>query len=93
VKLSTGATAPIELATRSDGRAVFMLSFDRLPADQALQASVTGPNGGAPVMENIAAGAARWEITLPRAIKASDRAWQSCSTCIPEAVTQVRPKF
>ena len=67
VKLSTGATAPVELVTRSDGRAVFMLSFDQLPADQALQASVTGPNGGATVTENIAAGAARWEITLPSA--------------------------
>jgi hypothetical protein len=67
VKLSTGATAPVELVTRSDGRAVFMLSFDQLPADQALQASVTGPNGGAPLTENIAAGSARWEITLPSA--------------------------
>jgi hypothetical protein len=65
VKLSAGAAASGEVVTRSDGRAVFMLSLDQLPADQALLASVTGPNGGNPVTDTIAVGSARWEITLP----------------------------
>jgi len=65
VKLSAGAAVPVELVTRSDGRAVFVLSFDGLPDDQALRASVSGPGGGREVTETITAGAARWEITLP----------------------------
>ncbi len=65
VKLSAGASAPVELVTRTDGRAVFMLALDQLPADQALLASVTAPSGGNPVTETITVGASRWEITLP----------------------------
>src|SRR5205807_2530960 len=42
VKLSAGAGDPVELITRSDGRAVFMLSHDRLPSDQPLVAAVNG---------------------------------------------------
>ncbi|MCI0684737.1 MAG: VWA domain-containing protein [Gemmataceae bacterium] len=61
----TGQAA--ELITRTDGRAVFMTSFDNLPADAALTASVTPPDGGAAVTEKIDAGAPRWEITLPAA--------------------------
>lgn len=67
VKLSAGASAPVEVLTRTDGRAVFMLALDQLPENQALLASVTGPNGGQPVTETIAAGASRWEVTLPGA--------------------------
>jgi hypothetical protein len=65
VKLSAGAAASSEIVTRSDGRAVFILSLDQLPADQALLANVTGPNGGNPVTDTIAVGSNRWEITLP----------------------------
>ena len=65
VKLSAGANAPVEVVTRSDGRAIFMLSLDSLPSDQGLLASVTGPNGGNPVTETITAGASHWEVTLP----------------------------
>ncbi|MBI2807759.1 MAG: VWA domain-containing protein [Planctomycetes bacterium] len=65
VRLSAGAGAPVELTTRSDGRAVFMLKLDQLPSDQPLVATVTGPNGGNPVTDTVAAGVARWEITLP----------------------------
>jgi hypothetical protein len=57
----------MELITRSDGRAVFMLSLDQLPTDQPLLASVTGPNGGAAVTDTITVGSARWELTLPGA--------------------------
>ncbi len=61
----TGEVA--ELITRTDGRVVFLTSFDNLPADAALTATVTPPEGGASVTENIDAGAGRWEITLPAA--------------------------
>ena len=59
----TGQAA--ELITRTDGRVVFLTSFDNLPADVALTASVTPPDGGAAVTEKIDAGAPRWEVTLP----------------------------
>lgn len=57
----------VETTTRSDGRAVFVLSWDRLPADQPLLATVTPPDGRPPVHESIPAGSPRWEITLPGA--------------------------
>lgn len=62
---TTGQAA--ELITRTDGRAVFLSSFDDLPSDVALTATVTPPDGGAAVTEKIDAGAPRWEITLPAA--------------------------
>src|SRR5262245_49576964 len=62
---TTGQAA--ELITRTDGRAVFLSSFDDLPSDVALTATVTPPEGGAAVTEKIDAGAPRWEITLPAA--------------------------
>lgn len=65
VRLSAGASAPVEVLTRTDGRAVFMLALDQLPENQNLLVSVTGPNGGNPVAETITAGASRWEVTLP----------------------------
>jgi hypothetical protein len=65
VKLSAGTGTMVELVTRSDGRAVFLLSFDQLPADKDLQAKVTPPFGGKEVTDTIAAGSSRWEITLP----------------------------
>lgn len=68
VKLSGGASAGVELVTRSDGRAVFVLSFDQLPDDQPLVVNVTGPTGGTPITETVAVGANRWEVTLPTAI-------------------------
>ncbi|MSQ97222.1 MAG: VWA domain-containing protein [Gemmataceae bacterium] len=67
VKLAAGANTPVEILTRTDGRAVFMLNFDQLPANQALVATVTGPAGGSPVTETITAGVSRWEVTLPSA--------------------------
>ena len=64
VHLSASGGA-MELVTRSDGRAVFMLSFDQIPSSQVLTARVTPPNGGPAVTERISAGAARWDIALP----------------------------
>jgi hypothetical protein len=63
VVATTGQAA--ELGTRTDGRVVFLSSFDNLPSDVALTATVTPPDGGAAVTERIDAGAPRWEITLP----------------------------
>jgi hypothetical protein len=56
---------PLEVTTRSDGRAVFLLSFDQLPADQPLVATVTPPEGTRIVTETIPPSSPRWEITLP----------------------------
>lgn len=64
VKLAAnGATA--DVTTRSDGRAIFVLSWDRLPADQSLTATVLPPFGGRPASETIPPGKSRWEIVLP----------------------------
>ena len=65
VQLTAGANAPVELVTRSDGRAVFLLSFDQLPAGQSLLATVTPPEGARIVSETITPGAPRWEVTVP----------------------------
>jgi hypothetical protein len=64
VKLSHGANS-VEITTRSDGRAVFLLTFDEFPADQALSALITPPEGGPTITEKIVPGAPRWDITLP----------------------------
>jgi hypothetical protein len=67
VVLRAGSVASPELPTRTDGRAVFVLSWDKLPADQPLTATVTPPGGGSPVVEAIAPGSVRWEVTLSAA--------------------------
>jgi hypothetical protein len=64
VKLSAGGNTPVELTTRSDGRAVFVLSYDQLP-NKNLLAVVNGPAGTGHVSEPIPEGASRWEVTLP----------------------------
>lgn len=60
----TGQGSSAELITRADGRTVFMLSFDKLPADQQLNLTVT-PLDGQAVTETVTVGAPRWDITLP----------------------------
>lgn len=64
VSLVAGASS-VELTTRSDGRAVFIHSFDNVPAGLPLVATVTPPDGSRAVTETIAAGSSRWEITMP----------------------------
>jgi hypothetical protein len=54
----------VELTTRTDGRAVFLSSFDGL-ADGELPLSVTPPGGGAAIRQAVPQGVTRWEITLP----------------------------
>src|SRR4029077_20281732 len=56
--------AQAELITRSDGRAVFLLSLDQLPAKQNLTVTVTPPEGTRPVSQTIPPAIDRWEITL-----------------------------
>src|SRR5262249_49631048 len=65
VKVSANGAASAELTTRSDGRAVFMPPWDHLPANESLSATVTAPGAKNTVTEVIAAGASRWEITVP----------------------------
>jgi hypothetical protein len=65
VKLSANGAASAELTTRSDGRAVFLPPWDNLPASESLSATVTAPTAKNSVTEVIAAGASRWEITVP----------------------------
>ena len=67
VKLAAGPEGGVEIVTRADGRAVFMLSFDQLPAGAALTATVTPADGSGVVTESIGAGLPRWEITLAKA--------------------------
>lgn len=57
----------VELTTRSDGRAVFLSSWDEVAADGPLSVSVTPPGGGAGVTQTVPQDAQRWEITLPGA--------------------------
>ncbi|MBM4069417.1 MAG: VWA domain-containing protein [Planctomycetes bacterium] len=64
VKLAS-KDASAELMTRSDGRAIFVLPWDRLPADKALTATVLPPCGGMPATDTIPPGKERWEIALP----------------------------
>jgi Mg-chelatase subunit ChlD len=66
VQVAAGRSS-IEVTTRTDGRAVFLLSWDQLPAEQALLATVMPADGSRAVTETITAGAPRWEITLPEA--------------------------
>ncbi len=66
VRLAAGANQGVEALTRSDGRAVFVLSFDQLPENQDLIATVTPPDGGASITETVTARAPRWDVTLPQ---------------------------
>jgi hypothetical protein len=67
VKLVGRSGSPIELITRSDGRAVSVLGWDRILPGEEVTVSVIGPSGSSPVMEVVPAGVDRWEVTLPTA--------------------------
>jgi hypothetical protein len=64
VKAATPQGGGVELTTRSDGRVVFLTSFDGLPADGALPVTVTG-SGGAAVEQTVPVKAGRWDVVLP----------------------------
>src|SRR5205807_652170 len=61
-----GQPAGIDLITRSDGRAVFISSLDRLETNGNLAISATAPNGP-PVVGVVPVGADRCTIVLPTA--------------------------
>jgi hypothetical protein len=67
VKLSADKEGEVELISRSDGRAIFLLSWDQLPVHQNLTLTVTPAEGGAPFTETIPPKISRWEVTLPAA--------------------------
>jgi len=67
VRLVCADGSVAESVTRSDGRAVFVSSFDEFLPNQNLLATVVPPDGSETVTDTIAAGAARWDFTLPRA--------------------------
>jgi hypothetical protein len=64
----TGSEGPLaaELVTRSDGRAVFLSSWDRVEGEMAI--TVTPPDGSAAVRKPVPRDAARFEISLPAAV-------------------------
>lgn len=55
----------VELTTRSDGRVVFLPSFDGLPQDGSINVTVTPPGGGNPVEQAVPVKGGRWDVTLP----------------------------
>jgi von Willebrand factor type A domain len=67
VRLTFNDGQIIESATRSDGRAIFVSTFDHFSANQNLLATITPPEGANPVTDTIVAGADRWDFTLPKA--------------------------
>jgi hypothetical protein len=68
VRIAATAGGPaVELTTRSDGRVVFLASWDGVAADSDLSVTVTPPDGSAPAPAVVPRGVERWEITLPAA--------------------------
>lgn len=61
-----GATEGIDLITRSDGRAVFISTLDRLETNGPINVTAISP-GGPPVVQTVAAGLDRCTIVLPTA--------------------------
>src|SRR5262249_3221495 len=64
---STAGGPGVELTTRSDGRAVFLTSWDRIATDPDFLVTVTPPGGTPPVTPTPSRSAPRWEITLESA--------------------------
>ncbi len=66
VQVAAAGGNPVDLLSRSDGRAVVVPSWDDLAAGP-WTVTVTPPDGAAAVKETVPAGAERWEVTLPAA--------------------------
>jgi Mg-chelatase subunit ChlD len=64
VKLTAKGAPAVELVTRSDGRAVFVRSWDQLPANQPLNLTVT-PRAGPALTQVVPPRLSRWEVMLP----------------------------
>jgi hypothetical protein len=64
VSIAAAPGRSVDLVTRTDGRAVFLASWDRLPADQDLAVTITPPDGSAAVHQTVPAGNTRCEVVL-----------------------------
>jgi hypothetical protein len=68
VRIAGTAGGPgVELTTRSDGRVVFLSSFDGVEADKGLTVTVSPPDGSRAVAVKVPRAVERWEVTLPEA--------------------------
>lgn len=72
VSVSADGSEEVALPSRTDGRAVFVVSYDRLPPDADLTVTVTAPNAK-PVTQTVAKGDTRCEVQLPDVQKALPR--------------------
>lgn len=73
VKAASSQGGGLELTTRSDGRVVFLTSFDDLPTTGAVDVTVTPPGGGAPVAQAVPVQGGRWDVVLPGVRAAAPR--------------------
>jgi hypothetical protein len=53
------------LITRADGTAVFLSTWDQVPADRDFAVTVTPPDGSPPLKQIVPRRAQRWQIDLP----------------------------
>src|SRR5262249_38572365 len=67
VQIAANGGPGVELMTRSDGRLVFLSSWDPVPGEGDYTVTVTPADGSPPVTQTVPRGAPRWEITLPAA--------------------------
>jgi hypothetical protein len=66
VNLAVPGVGPgVDLVSRSDGRAVFVSTWDQVAMDGEVVITVTGPDGSGPVKETVPGASDRWEVTLP----------------------------
>lgn len=59
--------ASVDLTTRSDGRAVFLASWDRVDVDDDFTVTVSPPGGAAPVKQSVPRRSPECEVRLPGA--------------------------
>jgi hypothetical protein len=60
-----GGGSDVQLISRSDGRVIFLSSWDQVAADGDFLVTVTPPDGKSEVKQKVPRDAGRWEVTLP----------------------------
>lgn len=65
VTVSAAGSSPVQVKSRSDGRAVFLSSWDNYAESGKVLVTVSAAGASRGVKEEIQASAGRWEITLP----------------------------